>query len=181
MSSIKVRDKKFSILKTQVEIEQRIQHLAEQINRDYAQKNPLLIVVLKGAFRFAAGLIKHLDIPLQFTFIRLKSYQGTRTTGEIEELYWEPEALQARHIILLEDIVDTGQTLRYLWQKIQAHQPHSIALATLLCKPNAFSLPFPIDYTGFEISEQFVIGYGLDYQEEGRELNAIYQLEPEEN
>ncbi len=166
--------KTFSVLLTQTEIETKIRDLASLLNHDYADKNPILLVILNGAFRFSADLVRYINIDVEIQFLRLASYQGTESMGEIKQILGLTTPLRDRHVIILEDIVDTGLTAHQVWQDLQAQQPASLALMTLLLKPDALQMPVECTYIGFSIPNMFVVGYGLDFDQKGREWNDIY-------
>lgn len=167
--------KAFSVFLSTQEIDQKTRDLATLLNYDYAGKNPVLLVILNGAFRFSADLIKYINIDIEIQFLRLASYQGTESTGEIKEILGLTTPLQDRHVIILEDIVDTGLTAHQIWHDLQAQKPASLALMTLLLKPDALKMPVDCTYIGFSIPNFFVVGYGLDFDQQGRQLNDIYK------
>lgn len=173
---IQVRDKSFVPFLEQPVLEARIAELARQIDADYADRQPLLVAVLTGAFLFAAELMKRLTVPCEITFIRLSSYEGTQTTGHVREVLGLQEELRNRDVVLVEDIVDTGHTMAQLLGQITERNPASVEIATLLHKPDATRIPLQLKYVGFAIEDRFVVGYGLDYDGLGRNLPAIYQL-----
>lgn len=160
------------------EIQQRIQVLATDISKDYANKDAVMICVLKGAAPFALDLFHACD-PNTFIldYIRAKSYSGTESSGEVTLKYAPDESLAQRHVLVVEDILDTGRTLDVLLKYIQTQHPTSLKICTLLDKPDRRIIPATADYTGFSIDDHFVVGYGLDYNERYRELNAVYCLE----
>jgi hypoxanthine phosphoribosyltransferase len=159
-------------------IETRLDEMAREIHRDYAAKNPVVIVVLKGAFIFAADLVRRLEFPLQLEFVRLASYgDGTETSGQVCLETDLPDGLGGRHLLVLEDIVDSGLTLTYLIQRLEACGPASVKLAALLDKPSRRRVPLEVSYIGFEAPDKFVIGCGLDYAERYRNLPEICYLE----
>ncbi len=177
MKRIKLKDKSFSLMISSDEIAGGVVRVAESVNRDYCQKNPLFICVLNGAFRFASDLVSEITGQCELTFVRLKSYNGTSSGGKvkmIDELNYE---IKDRHVIIIEDIVDTGLTARALHEQLRLKSPASIAIATLLFKPAAYCESLPIDYVGIEIPDNFIVGYGLDYCELGRNLNDLYIIE----
>jgi hypoxanthine phosphoribosyltransferase len=155
---------------TSEQIQTRIQQLADQINSDFADKHPIFLPVLNGSFRFASDLLHHITIPAEMDFIKLKSYQGTES-GEIEEITGLDTSLHERDIIIVEDIVDTGQTLTHLLEKLAEHEPTSIKVCSLLSKSAKHD--HQIDYLGFELDDEFVVGYGLDLDGKHREMNGI--------
>lgn len=174
---IQIKDKTFGRYLDSDKIQERIKTLAEEIKAEYADKNPLFIVVLNGAFMFASDLMKHISSPAEITFIRLNSYTKTQSTGNIKELIRLDENVFGRHLIILEDIVDTGQTMSYLTEQLSELGAKSINVACLLHKPDALKMPMELKYIGFEIPNKFVVGYGLDYDGLGRNLNDLYSLE----
>lgn len=171
-----VKDKTFVPFITADAIQTRIRELAEQINEEYVGKQPLLVVVLNGAFLFAADLAKHLTIPCEITFLRVSSYQGTTSTGHLKEILGLSEPVTGRDLIVIEDIVDTGRTIGDICDQLLAKQPSSLAIATLLFKPEALQKPLDLHYVGFEIENRFVLGYGLDYDGLGRNTPDIMVL-----
>jgi hypoxanthine phosphoribosyltransferase len=176
-TTIQIKDKQFSIYLRSEELLKRIQEMGQEISEKYADKNPLFIVVLNGAFMFASDLMKTVQMPAEVTFIRLNSYTKTQSTGNIKELIRLDENVFGRHLIILEDIVDTGQTMQYLVESLSALGPKSIEVACLLHKPEAIRVPIELGYVGFNIPDKFVVGYGLDYDGQGRNLNDLYSLE----
>lgn len=176
---IQVKDLNFERYLSEADIQRRIQLLALQIERDYQGKNPLFIGVLNGAFVFIADLLRYCNLDCEISFVRLSSYQGTQSTGEIKELIGLKKDVKNRHLIIVEDIVDTGKTMHHFLQGIEKMQPASVTLASLLSKPSARQREVTIDYLGFEIPDLFVVGYGLDYEGSARNLKDIYQLVPE--
>ncbi len=173
---IKIHDKKFTPYIREEQIQETVKRMANSISQDYQGKRPLIIGVLNGAFVFLGDLAKHLRLEANFTFARLSSYSGTQSTGQVE-LKMEPgDQLKGRHLIVVEDIVDTGRSMHMFLEELKNHHPESIGIASLLSKPEAIEEPLPIDYVGFEIPSKFVVGYGLDYDGLGRNLPEIYQL-----
>ena len=172
-----IKDKTFVPFITAETIQSRINELAEQMNQAYADKNPLLVVILNGAFLFAADLAKHLTIPCEITFLRVASYQGTASTGQLKEILGLTESVAGRDLIVIEDIVDTGRTIHDVCDQLRAQGPSSLAIATLLFKPEALQKPLDLQYVGFEIENRFVLGYGLDYDGLGRNTPDILVLE----
>ncbi|MCB0697217.1 MAG: hypoxanthine phosphoribosyltransferase, partial [Chitinophagaceae bacterium] len=151
-----------------------------QIEQDYTNKNPLFICLLNGAFIFSADLFRQINIPAEIAFIRVSSYAGTQSTGNVTIQHNLEAGIEHRHIILVEDIIDTGRTLHELIPHITSAGPASVKLVSLLSKPSARTHHVHIDYTGFEIPDKFVVGYGMDYDEQGRNLPDIYVLTGEE-
>lgn len=177
MGNITVKDKDFKLYISEVELQQAITKVAQQINKDYKGKKPIFIGVLNGSFMFMGDLLKKIDLQCTVSFIKLASYEGTSSTGKITELIGLNENIEGQDIILIEDIVDTGNTLVKLYEMIQAKNPTTIKTASLLFKPEAYKKPYLIDYIGKEISNDFVIGYGLDYDGWGRNLSSVYVLD----
>ena len=176
MSLITVHDKTFEPYLTAKEIDAAITKLADQINRDYEGKRPLFISILNGSFIFAADLFKKLKIEAEICFIKLASYKGTKSTGHVITAICLDIDLIHRHLIVLEDIVDTGKTLDKFLPQLNNQQPASLRICALLHKPSATVFPIPIDYLGFTIPNKFVVGYGLDYDGLGRNIPEIYRL-----
>ncbi|MDR0969541.1 MAG: hypoxanthine phosphoribosyltransferase [Lentimicrobiaceae bacterium] len=176
MSIIKVHDKEFSLYIPQDQIERAIKRVADEISHDLIGQNPLFLVVLNGAFMFAAELFKNLEIDCEVSFVKLSSYSGTQTTTVVRELIGLDRSLEGRNVILVEDIVDTGHTMRYTIDKLKKLNAKSVRIASMLFKPNAFQYDFEIDYVGIEIPNDFIIGYGLDYDGHARNLPDIYKI-----
>lgn len=174
--NIRVHDKLFKPYLPASDIQQKIQGIAANINSDYAGKNPLFISILNGSFMFAADLFKYLAIDAEICFIKLASYKGTKSSGHVVTAIGLDIDLIERHVVLLEDIVDTGKTLSEFLPQLRHQQPASLKIAALLHKPEATVHPVTIDYLGFTIPDKFVVGYGLDYNGLGRNIPEIYQL-----
>jgi hypoxanthine phosphoribosyltransferase len=161
-------------LYSRLEIAERVGDLARQISADYAAKDPLLVGVLKGAFVFMADLIRQMDIPVRCDFVKVSSYgAGTESSGDPRLLLDLSESPRGRHILLVEDIVDTGTSTAFLIQHLRRQEPASIRLCALLDKPARRRSPVTIDYVGFSIPDYFVVGYGIDYAERYRELDYV--------
>ena len=173
---IQVLDKKFQPYLKAKDIHEQIGKLAAQINADYEGKRPLFIAILNGSFMFAADLFKELTIDAEICFIKLASYKGTKSTGNVVTSIGLDEPLKGRHIVIVEDIVDTGKTLHEFLPQLLNQQPASLKIAALLHKPDALAYPLVIDYLGFSVPDKFLLGYGLDYDGLGRNLREIYQL-----
>ncbi len=180
MTTVTVHDKEFVPFLNADKIAQRTQELAAQISKDYTGKRPLVIAILNGSFIFAADIFRHLTIDAEISFIKLASYKGTTSSGNVITAIGLEESLHERHIILLEDIIDTGKTLHTFLPQLQHQMPASIEIASLLTKPAALQYPVTARYIGFEIPDKFVVGYGLDYDGLGRNLPEIYQLKNED-
>lgn len=171
-----IKDKQFVPFIEAQPLQARIKALAQEVNKDYAGKNPLLIGVLNGSFMFVGDLFKSIDIECEITFIRVSSYQSTESTGNVKQILGLKEDIQNRDIIIVEDIVDTGMTMQEILGQLAAQKPASIKIMTMLFKPTALKVPLKLDYVGFEIENKFVVGYGLDYDGFGRNLDAIWVL-----
>jgi len=176
MSTIQVKDKKFVPYLTAAEIDVQVKRLATEINRDYAGKKPLIIAILNGSFMFASDLFKELECEPEICFIKLASYKGTRSTGNVITSIGLDATLKERHVLVLEDIVDTGKTLNEFLPQLRDQQPSSLKIVALLHKPEALQNPITIDYLGFAVPNKFLLGYGLDYDGLARNLKEIYRL-----
>ncbi len=180
MSVIQVIDKKFTPYITAAEIQHRIQAMGVTISDDYRDKRPIFLAILNGSFMFAADLFKHISIEAEICFIKLASYKGTKSTGNVITSIGLDEPLKDRHVIVLEDIVDTGNTLNKFLPQLHNQQPASLSIAALLQKPEALEYTLEVQYLGFSVPNKFLLGYGLDYDGLGRNLSEIYQLVDEE-
>ena len=176
MNQIQVLDKTFEVYLDAATIQTRVREMAEQISSDLKGERPLFLSILNGSFLFTADLIRNLTIDPEISFIKLASYKGMRSTGSITTAIGLEVDLAGRDVILLEDIVDTGNTLYQFLPHLQQQQPRSVRIATLLHKAEATVHPLVLDYVGFVIPNKFVVGYGLDYDGWGRQYDAIYQL-----
>ncbi|MBO9566747.1 MAG: hypoxanthine phosphoribosyltransferase [Niastella sp.] len=176
MSIIRVHDKQFEPYLTANEISARIKTLAGQLDKDYAGKRPLFIAILNGSFIFAADLFKELTMEAEICFIKLASYKGTKSSGQVITAIGLDTDLFGRDVVIVEDIVDTGKTLSEFLPQLKHQQPASMKIVALLHKPEATVFPIPIDYLGFAIPNKFVVGYGLDYDGLGRNIREIYKL-----
>jgi hypoxanthine phosphoribosyltransferase len=176
MAKIKVIDKEFEISIPEEKILKAIDKVADKINRDLAGKNPLFVCVLNGAFMFASDLMKRISIPCEISFVKLASYSGTESSGTLKQLIGFNENIEGRTVVIIEDIVDTGNTMVKLFADIRKMNPADIRIATLLYKPEAYTKDITLDYVGLEIPNQFIVGYGLDYNGQARNLKDIYTL-----
>ena len=176
MSIVKIKDKTFKTSIPEVEIQQRVKEVADHINRDMADKNPLLLAVLNGSFMFAADLMKNITIPCEISFVKRASYQGTQSTGEVKEVIGINEDLAGRTVIIVEDIVESGLTIQRMLDSLGTRNPDSIDVCTLLLKPDRLKVDLDIKYVAFSIPNDFILGYGLDYDQQGRNLRDIYTL-----
>lgn len=176
---IEIEDKQFETLLEYEQIKKRIRFLGIQLNVDYEKRVPVFIGVLNGCFIFMGDLIKKIDVASEINFVRVSSYEGDTSTGQVKDIIGLSEDLKGRDVIIVEDIIETGTTLRYLIDVIKKHKPASIAICTLLLKPRSLKVELPeLKYVGFEIQDEFVVGYGLDYQGLGRNLNNIFRAIP---
>lgn len=176
MPSIKVHDKDFIPYLSQEAISKEVKRVALEINKDYEGKKPLFVAILNGAFMFASDLFKEVNIEAEICFIKLASYKGVKSTGQVVTAIGLDADIYHRDIIIVEDIVDTGKTLSHFLPQLSHHHPASLKIAALLHKPDAMVYPIKIDYLGFTIPNKFVLGYGLDYEGLGRNIKEIYQL-----
>ena len=176
MSIVKIKDKTFKTSISQEEIQQRIKEVAARINKDMEGKNPLFLGVLNGAFMFAADLMREITIPCEISFVKLASYQGTTSTGKVKEIFGINEDLTDRTVIIIEDIVDTGLTMAHMLDVLKQQNPASIDICTLLLKPGKLQVDLDIRYCCMEIPNDFIVGYGLDYDGYGRNTRDIYTL-----
>ena len=176
MQTITVHDKSFIPYLPEETILEKIKELAAEINRDYKDKRPLFISILNGSFMFSADLFKELTVEAEICFIKLASYKGTKSTGQVITAIGLDTDINGRDVIILEDIIDTGKTLNEFLPQISNQHPNSLKIAVLLHKPEATVFPIKIDYCCFSIPNKFVLGYGLDYDGLGRNLRELYQL-----
>lgn len=176
MNTVKIHDKEFQISIPAEKIQRRIAELGKQISNEMNGKRPLFVAVLNGSFLFAADLLKNISCECEISFVRVSSYAGTQSTGSVKNLVGLNEKIDRRTIILVEDIVDTGDTAVYLIDELKKNNPADIRIASLLLKPKALKHALKVDYTGFEVPNDFLVGYGLDYDGLGRNLNDIYTL-----
>jgi hypoxanthine phosphoribosyltransferase len=176
MSTIKIHDKEFTPYITDQEIQGKIQQLARQLKKDYGDKKPLFLSILNGSFLFTADLFKYIDFEAEVCFVKLASYKGVSSTGNVITAIGLDTNLNDRHVIILEDIIDTGKTLHHFLPQLQSQQLASLKIAVLLNKKEALAYPVKVDYDCFEIPNKFVVGYGLDYDGLGRNSKDIYQL-----
>jgi hypoxanthine phosphoribosyltransferase len=176
MSNIRVHDKNFRPYISAEEIQEKVAELAGMLNRDYHDKHPVFIAILNGSFIFAADLFRELNIDAEISFIKLASYKGTKSSGQVISSIGLDMEIFGRHVVIIEDIVDTGKTLNVFLPQLRHQQPLSLKIVALLHKPEATVYPMKVDYSGFEIPDKFVVGYGLDFNGLGRNNAAIYQL-----
>ena len=173
---IKIKDLEFIPYVTHSDILERIRELAIKINQDYENKNPLFIAVLNGSFMFASDLMKRVDVRSELTFIKVSSYEGTESTGSIKEMIGIGQSITDRHVVIIEDIVDTGHTINHLLNEMSKMDPSSLEVITLFSKPDSHESNIDLKYVGFDIPNKFIVGYGLDYDGYGRNYQDVYQL-----
>lgn len=176
--TVKLHDLEFVPYLSATELNGIVDNVAARINQKYSDKSPLFVVVLNGAFMFASDLFKKMDFDCEISFLRVSSYRGTASTGEVKEMMPVGTDVSGRDIILLEDIVDTGKTMGKIKGKMLENGANSVSICTLLFKPDAFQGNYIVDYIGIEIPDRFVVGYGLDYDGLGRNLPSLYQIKP---
>ena len=176
MKSIKIKDKEFVPMISEAEIKERVKAVAQQISKDMEGKNPLLLAVLNGSFVFAADLMREITIPCEISFVKLASYQGTTSTGKVKEVIGINEDLSGRTIIIVEDIVESGLTMKRMIESIGTRNPESVNICTLLLKPDRLKTDLDIQYVAFSLPNDFILGYGLDYDQQARGLKDIYVL-----
>ena len=176
MKKIQIKDKTFETYLTEAQIKQRIEELGAQIGADFEGEELVLLGVLNGSCVVMADLVRAISLPLSCEFIKISSYSGMESTGKVLEVIGIPPSIAKKNVLVVEDIVDTGNSMAYLMRQLATFQPKRIAIATLLFKKEAFLFNYPLDYVGFEIPNKFVVGFGLDYDGEGRNYPDIYQL-----
>lgn len=172
---IKLHDRKFRVMIPAAKIDEAVTAVAQRINADYADKDtPLFVGMLNGSFMFMSDLIKKIEFNSELSFVKLASYEGTQTTGDVKCLIGLNQSLEGRHVIIVEDIVDTGESIERMVRDLEKLHPASIAVCTLFFKPGSYRKQIPIDYRAMEIGNEFIVGYGLDYNQLGRNLKDIY-------
>ena len=176
MEIIRVKDRDFSPFIKENEILSQVVRVAGEINRDFDGKEPLFLCILNGSFMFAADLLKNITIPCNVSFVKLASYQGTDTTGSVKEIMGLNESIEGRHVIIVEDIVDTGFTMRDILDSLSSKGAASVSVCTMLCKPDKLQVDIDIRYIAMNIPNGFIVGYGLDYDGFGRNLRDIYKI-----
>lgn len=176
MDTIKIKDKEFKIFIPEEEILKQVKRVGEEISKDLSDSNPLFISVLNGAFMFTSDLIKHISIPCEISFVKLATYVGTESSGAMKQLLGLNEDIKDRTIVIVEDIVDTGYTMQNLLKTLYALSPKEIHIATLLVKPDKLKVDLKLDYVAMSIPNDFIVGYGLDYDGQGRNYRDIYTV-----
>ncbi len=176
METIRIKDKQFKTFITEEQILKEVARVGEEINRDLADANPLFVSVLNGSFMFTADLMKHVSVPCEISFVKLASYAGTSSTGKVKELVGLNDDITGRTIVIVEDIIDTGLTMERLIETLKARNPKEIRIATLLVKPDKLKVDLDINYIAMNIPNDFIVGYGLDYDGLGRNYRDIYTV-----
>jgi len=176
MKEVVILDKRFREMIPGDDISKRIDELAEAINRDFRDQDVVFLGILNGAFLFAAELFKRINIKARISFVKLASYEGTKSSGSVQELIGWNEDIKHKQVVIIEDIVDTGHTLERIAGELSIRKVAGFKVATLLFKPHSYKKKIPLDYVGFEIPSDFVVGFGLDYDGYGRNLPSVYTL-----
>jgi hypoxanthine phosphoribosyltransferase len=176
MKQIRVKDKVFELFIPAEKIDEAVNKIAQQINTDLEDQSPIFLVILNGAFMFAADLFKKLEVPCEISFVKLASYTGTKSSATVKELIGLNDTLKGRQIVIVEDIIDTGITMDYLIRKLNELGVADLRIASLFFKPEAFKKDFTIDYIGMNIPNDFIVGYGLDYEGFGRNFSEIFKI-----
>lgn len=176
MSTIQIKDKSFTTFITEDKILKEVSRVADEINRDLAGTEPLFLSVLNGSFMFTADLMKRIKFPCDISFVKLASYQGTSSSGKVKELVGLNENIEGRTVVIVEDIIDTGFTMKGLVETLRSKNPKDIRIATLLVKPDKLQVKLDIDYVAMNIPNDFIVGYGLDYDGKGRNYRDIYTV-----
>ncbi len=174
-NKIRVKDLNFEVMITAAELDKAVSEVAQKINQEYANvEEPIFLGVLNGSFMFMSDLMKKIDFESELSFVKVASYEGTESVGEVKTLIGLNDSIKGRHIIIVEDIVDSGNSIEHLTQMLAELEPASVKICTLFFKPNAYQKQIPIDYVALEIGNEFIVGYGLDYDQLGRNLKDIY-------
>ena len=176
MSIVKIKDKTFETSISAEEIAKRVKELGQQLSKDFEGKNPLFLAVLNGSFIFAADLMREITIPCEISFVKLASYQGTTSTGKIKEVIGINEDLSGRTVVIVEDIVESGLTMKRMIETLGTRNPASVHICTLFVKREKLQVDLDIEYSAFSSPNAFIVGYGLDYDQQGRQLKEVYSL-----
>lgn len=172
---IQLNDRRFKVMIPAEEIDRAVSAVAERINNDYASCDvPIFLGVLNGSFMFLSDMIKKVELNCELSFVKIASYEGTSSTGEVRQLIGINGSIEGRHVVIVEDIVDSGKSIEYMVEELKRHNPASIEICTLFFKPRSYSRQIPIKYAAMEIGNEFIVGYGLDYDQLGRNLKDIY-------
>lgn len=177
MDRVTVNGKSFRMSIPEADILREVDRVAAELNRDMADANPIFLCVLNGAFMFAADLMKRVTMPCEISFVKLSSYAGTQSTGDVRQLIGLSDSLRGRNVVIVEDIVDSGLTMLHLLDLVREHEPRDVRICSLLVKPDKLKVDLHVDYVAMEIPNDFIVGYGLDYDGMGRNLPSIYTLE----
>ena len=173
---VQVKDKKFALYIHEDKIKARVKEVAAQLDEDLRKKNPLFLVILNGSFVFAADLLRSINFPCEISFVKMSSYEGTCSTGEVKQLIGLNENVIGRTVVIVEDIIESGTTMKALLRMLGEKQPKEVFITSLFVKPGCLKVDLKIDYRCFDIEDDFIVGYGLDYNHEGRNLPHIYQV-----
>ena len=173
---VQVKDKRFSLYIPEEKIKARVKEVAEQIDADLKDKHPLFLVILNGSFVFAADLLRNINFPCEITFVKMSSYEGTSTTGKVKQLIGLNENVTGRTVVIVEDIIESGYTMKEMLHMLGEKNPKEVYITSLFVKPGCLKVDLKIDYRCFDIEDDFIVGYGLDYNHEGRNLPHIYQV-----
>ena len=176
-NKIKLQDKTFRVLISAEEIDKAVSRVAEQLNERYQGRTPIFLGVLSGSFLFLADLVRKVNFESQLAFVKISSYDGTESTGNVKQQFGVDFDIEGRDIIIVEDIVETGHSMNYLLDHLRKKNPASISICTLFFKPEKFLYEYDIDYTALSIGNEFIVGYGLDYNQLGRNLKDIYVID----
>ncbi len=176
MQKVKVYDREFTKSISSEEIQKQVKRVAAEMNKDLESKDVIFLGILNGAFMFASDLLKNIEIDCQITFLKVASYQGTTSSGKVKRLIGINENIEGKTVVIIEDIIDSGITMDYILKQLRGYEPKEIKIATLLFKPDAFQKDFEIDYKAITIPNDFIVGYGLDYEGFGRNLEDIYTV-----
>jgi len=179
MDRIRVKDKTFEIMMTEEHILGEIDKVAQRINEDLKDKNPIFLAILNGSFMFAADLMKRVTIPCEVSFVKLASYQGTTSTGKVKEVFGINEDISGRTVVIVEDIIESGLTMKQMIESLGTRNPLTVHICSLFVKPDRLKVDLDIDYTVMNIGNDFIVGYGLDYDQQGRNLKDLYVLSNE--
>lgn len=173
---VQVKDKKFALYISEETIKQRVKEVAAQISTELKDEHPLFLIILSGSFIFAADLLRDITFPCEITFVRFSSYEGTSSTGQVKQLIGLKENIEGRTIVIVEDIIESGYTMQEMLRILSEKRPKEIRVCSLFVKPACMKVPVDIHYRCFDIDDDFIVGYGLDYNQEGRNLPSIYQV-----
>ena len=176
MGIVKIKDKTFRTSIPEAEILKKVQVVADRLNKDYEDKDPVFLAVLNGSFIFAADLMRAVTVPSEISFVKYASYEGTTSTGSMKTLMGINQDLEGRHVVIVEDIVDSGFTMKHMIEDLKQKNPATIEICSLLVKPGNLKVDLDIKYAVMEIPNDFIVGYGLDYDQEGRNLRDIYTI-----